>query len=91
MENDSDSSYAPSFSPSTSVSSTDHTDTRLLNISAEDGSVSTLSSAVVAAAASTAQISSTSPSFDSTRKMLRAYNSFCVSSHPFTTHFTLLC
>ena len=64
MENDSDSSYAPSFSPFTSVSSTDHTDTRLLNIPTEDGFVSTSSSAVVAAAASISQISSTSPSFD---------------------------
>ena len=36
MENDSDSSYAPSSSPSTSVSSTDHTDTLILNISKED-------------------------------------------------------
>ena len=31
MENDSDSSFAPSFSPSMSISSTDHTETRLLD------------------------------------------------------------
>ena len=64
MKYGSDSSYAPSCSFSTSISSTDHTDTRLLDISAKDGSASTSSSDVVAAAASTAPISSTSPSFD---------------------------
>ena len=65
MEDDSDSSFAPSCSPSTTVSSTDLTDTRLSDISAEDGSATTSSSAVVAAAASIALTSSTSPSFDS--------------------------
>ena len=65
MEVDSDSSFAPSCSLSTTVSSTDHTDTRLSDISAADGSATTSSSAAVAAAASIVLTSSTSPSFDS--------------------------
>ena len=65
MEDDSDSSFAPSSSPSTSGSSFSLTVTRLSDISAADGSAATSSSATVAAAVSIAPTSSTSEGFDS--------------------------
>ena len=65
MEDDSDSSFARSSSPSTSVSSISLTDTRLSDISAADGCGAMSSSAAVAAAASITPTSSTTLGSDS--------------------------
>ena len=65
MEDDSDFSFAPNSSPSTSVSSISLTDTRLSDITAADGSATTSSSATVATAVSIALTSSTSQGLDS--------------------------